>query len=110
MYRQIRVILVRHLIDIGRLSIQMTSSSVRLHGSLLRLPGVTSPLTPETVTTIMGEIGRVDGVRRVMAEFENWTQSHGMGAWHPIEKTSSTPSRPSPGESTDSQTIDIDNT
>jgi hypothetical protein len=111
MYRQIRVILVRHLIDIGRLSIQMSASSVRLHGSLVRLPGVTSPLTPEMVGTIMSEIGRVDGVRRVISEFDNWTQAHGMGAWHLVEKASTTTKPTTPtDESASSQTIEIDDT
>jgi hypothetical protein len=108
MYRQIRVILVRHLIDIGRLSIQMSASSVRLHGTLVRLPGVTSPLNPEMVGTIMSEIGRVEGVHRVVAEFDNWTQAHGMGAWRLVEKTSL--AAPPSGEDLTSQTVELDDT
>jgi hypothetical protein len=110
MYRQIRVILVRHLIDIGRLSIQMSSSSVRLHGTLLRLPGVSAPLAPEMVGSIMSEIGRVEGVKRVIAEFENWTQAHGMGAWHLVEKPTTPIPHSSSGEDTTSQPIDVSDT
>jgi hypothetical protein len=110
MYRQIRVILVRHLIDIGRLSIHLSASSVHLHGSLARLPGVTSPLTPEMVGMIMSEIGRVEGIRRVVTEFDNWTQALGMGAWRLVEKPAPAPGKPTTPEDLTSQAIEIDDT
>ena len=84
-YRQIRVVLVRHLIDIGRLSIQISTSHLHLHGSLCRLPGVTAALTPEIVQSIFSELGRIHGVRRVDGEFDNWRQSDKAGAsWVPV--------------------------
>ena len=84
-YRQIRVVLVRHLIDIGRLSIQISTSQLHLHGSLCRLPGVTAALTPEIVQSIFSELGRIHGVRRVDGDFDNWRQTGNTGAsWAPV--------------------------
>ena len=84
-YRQIRVVLVRHLVDIGRLSIQISASHLHLHGSLCRLPGVTAALTPEIVQSIFSELGRIQGIRRVDGDFDNWRQSDkGGGSWMPL--------------------------
>jgi hypothetical protein len=84
-YRQIRVVLVRHLIDIGRLSIQISTSHLHLHGSLCRLPGVTAALTPEIVQSIFSELGRIHSVRRVDGDFDNWRQSDKTGgSWAPV--------------------------
>jgi hypothetical protein len=84
-YRQIRVVLVRHLVDIGRLSIQISTSHLHLHGSLCRLPGVTAALTPEIVQSIFSELGRIQGIRRVDADFDNWRQSDKAGgSWMPV--------------------------
>ena len=93
-YRQVRVVLVRHLIDIGRLSIQISMSHLRLHGSLCRLPGVTAALTPDIVQSIFSELGRIHGIRRVDGDFDNWRRLDDAGAsWLPIEiKKMSAPS------------------
>ena len=85
MSRKIRHILIRHLIDTGRLSVSMSAGIAHLRGSLARLPGVGSPLTADMVGTIMSEVCRVDGVQSVVTEFDNWVQS-GMGAWNPVVK------------------------
>jgi hypothetical protein len=85
-YRQVRVVLVRHMIDIGRLSIQISAHHLHLHGSLCRLPGVTAALTPEIVHSIFSELGRVQGIRRADGEFDNWRQVDETGAtWVPVE-------------------------
>lgn len=83
LYRQIRVVLVRHFIDIGRLSIHIAPAKVRLHGVLTRLPGVDSKLTPQVVDSIINEIRHIRGVHRVLADFENWRQI-GAGGWMEI--------------------------
>lgn len=87
--RGVRAILVRHFIDLGRMSIHPSSQGVRLQGTFVRLPGVAAPLTPELMVAIMGEIARVPGVRRVEADFENWTQEGGMGGWHEVARKKS---------------------
>jgi hypothetical protein len=84
-YRQIRIVLVRHLVDIGRLSIQISASHLHLHGSLCRLPGVTAALTPDVVQSILSELGRIKGIRRVDGEFDNWRLGDKAGAsWVPV--------------------------
>jgi hypothetical protein len=85
-YRQVRVVLVRHLVDIGRLSIQISMSHLHLHGSLCRLPGVAATLTPEVVRSIFSELGRIQGIRRADGEFDNWRQVDEAGTiWVPVE-------------------------
>jgi hypothetical protein len=85
-FRQVRVILVRHMIDIGQLSIQISTNRLRLHGSLCRLPGVTTELTPAIVRTIFSELGMIRGIRRVDGDFDNWQQLDQLGAaWAPIQ-------------------------
>lgn len=91
LYRNVRMVLVRHFIDIGRLSIQVSPHQIRLVGSLGRLPGVENEMTADTVTTIFSELRRLPGVSRVQAEFDNWSEASGLGAWKPI---GSAPTKP----------------
>ena len=85
-YRKVRVVLVRHMIDIGRLSIQISTSHLHLRGSLCRLPGVTVLLNPEIVRSIFSELGRIQGIRRVGGDFDNWRQVDEAGSvWVPVE-------------------------
>jgi hypothetical protein len=85
-YRHVRVVLVRHMIDIGRLSIQISAHHLRLHGSLCRLPGVNAALTQEIVQSIFSELGKIHGIRRADGEFDNWRQVDEAGtSWVPIE-------------------------
>lgn len=91
-FRQVRVVLVRHMIDIGRLSIQLSMSQLRLTGSLCRLPGVTSALTPDIVKAIFSELNRIHGIRRVDGEFDNWKPADKMGtSWAPVDAKKVTP-------------------
>ncbi len=78
------MVLVRHFVDIGRLSIQVSAHQIRLVGSLDRLPGVENEMTADTITTIFSELRRLPGVTRVQAEFDNWTEAGGLGAWQPV--------------------------
>lgn len=91
LYRHVRMVLVRHFVDIGQLSIQVSATQIRLVGSLNRLPGVENEMTADTILTIFSELRRLPGVTRVQAEFDNWTESAGLGAWRPIEKSGSRP-------------------
>jgi hypothetical protein len=84
-YRQVRVVLVRHLIDIGRLSIQISMRNIHLHGSLCRLPGVRHPLTADMVGAIFSELGKIPGIRRVHGDFDNWRTTDELGLrWTPV--------------------------
>jgi hypothetical protein len=99
-YRQVRVVLVRHLIDIGRLSIQISMQHLQLHGSLCRLPGVTTAFTPEIIYAIFGELGRIKGIRKVDGDFDNWRQVDGT-TWVAVE----TPKMVSPPMKTPSSQV-----
>lgn len=90
-YRQVRVILVRHLIDLGRLTVLISLDSLQIKGSMERLPGVKAALTTEIVTVIFMEMRRIPGVRRVQTKLDNWLQDDGVGAWRPITVESQKP-------------------
>jgi len=98
---------VRHFIDLGRLSIQISMNGIFLRGSLLRLPGVTSTLTPEVVQVIMAELGRIQGVKRVNGELDNWTQDRALGAWVPVDKNQSKPAASTPTEESAAGIYDV---
>lgn len=78
-YRQARVILVRQLIDIGRLSITIMGRHIHLKGSLDRLPGVEAPLTPDVVHEMFAAMKRIPGILRVDADFQNWQLAEEAG-------------------------------
>jgi hypothetical protein len=84
LYRQARIVLVRHLIDLGHVTIQVAANHLHLRGSMVRLPGVTAKLTADVMQAIMAELGRIPGVRRASAELDNWT-TDGGGGWKPVE-------------------------
>ena len=106
-FRQVRVVLVRHMIDIGRLSIQISMSRVNLHGSLCRLPGVTTELTPAIIRTMFSELNLIKGVKRVDAEFDNWKQLDALGAaWARIEAKKLIQTPP-PGAGAEGEAIDV---
>ena len=84
-YRQVRTVLVRHLIDVGRLTIQISMNHLHLQGTLRRLSGVTAVLTSQNIHAIFSELRLIRGVRRVNGEFDNWRQMDDVGAsWVPI--------------------------
>ena len=106
LFRQVRAVLVRHFIDIGRLTINLGGTGVRLHGTLCRLPGVEAKLIPEIVAALMADIGRVPGVRNVQAEFDNWRQMDALGEWRPVEGIAKRSSSPVIGDA--SQVFELD--
>lgn len=77
--REVRKVLVRHWIDLGRLSFRSVGGRVQMHGVLMRIPGVDTSLSGEIVTAMFREIGRIPGLVRVSAEIDNWSCSD--GAW-----------------------------
>jgi hypothetical protein len=81
---RVRRVLVRHWIDLGRISVKTTSGVVRLSGALVRLPSAGSPLSPASVAGIVTEVRRIQDVRRIQASFENWVES--IGTWVCVAK------------------------
>lgn len=82
--KEIRKILVRHWIDLGLLSIRTTNSVSYLRGELVRIKGVDESLSTSIVDTMIRDIERIDGLRRLNLEFENW--SNATGRWLPLAR------------------------
>lgn len=106
-YRRARMVLVRHFIDLGRLILQVSMEGLRLRGSLVRLPGFETKLTPEIVTAIMQELRRVQGVRRIDADFDNWRQQDAMGGWVAVDKEPRQPGAPGSQGGAASKTFEL---
>lgn len=83
--RNIRRVLVRHWIDIGRLAIHSTEGRVRIHGLLQPISGMTSDFDQKNVENIVNEIERTKEIKRIYYEFENWINTN--GTWQKLEKT-----------------------
>jgi hypothetical protein len=81
---RVRRVLVRHWIDLGRISVRTTCGVVRLSGSLVRLPNGGPALDPATVAGIVTEVRRIPDVRRTHASFDNWVES--SGSWTSVVK------------------------
>ena len=79
--RQVRQILVRHWIDLGRLSLRSIGVTVYLRGSLLRLPGVNQALLPQHIQALFQEIRRCPAVKRALPEFDNWSYDEATSQW-----------------------------
>ncbi len=89
--RKSRQVLVRHWIDLGHLTITATPSSVRLRGSLRRLPGSGDKLTSRAVETIFEELNRIKDVRHIEADFDNWHKAGTASLWKPLEEKARAP-------------------
>ncbi len=79
--REIRVVLVRHFIDLGRLVINVSIRGAQIRGTLVKLPGSSQRLTPAVVGVILEELHRIKSVKKIMVDFDNWTQDGTFGPW-----------------------------
>lgn len=100
----VRRVLVRHWIDLGKISLRTTQGVVWLSGALAKLPKVSSEITPATLLEMITEIRRIASVRRVQTNFSNWVEQG--GAWTLLAHgTAAAGGQPKPGGST--STIDL---
>ena len=65
--RGVRRILVKHWIDLGRISVRSSQGRLLIRGSLLRIPGTTQELTTPIVDAIFYDIQRLRGVKHLTA-------------------------------------------
>ena len=79
--RQVRGILVKHWIDLGRVSLRCTAGALHIRGILLRLGGVQDPLSPPIVQSMFDEIKRIRDIKRIQADLDNWDNF--TGSWRP---------------------------
>ena len=85
--RRMRAILVKHWIDLGRITFHVsTNGVVAMNGALAKLPG-TGELTPQSVGEMIGEIENLQHVMRVEAEFDNWLRAGFAGLWTNVDKS-----------------------
>lgn len=82
--RGVRRILVKHWIDLGRISVRSTQGNVFLRGRLLRLQGTKGDLTSPLVEAMFHDMERVPGVRGVTPNLENWIKDGGR--WRVFER------------------------
>jgi hypothetical protein len=82
--RHIRKVLVRHWIDLGRLSIRTTKGKVAIHGHLDRIAGSQERLSESIVDAMFNEIDKINGVERITVDLANWVNSEGK--WVPLDR------------------------
>jgi hypothetical protein len=80
--RCVRTVLVKHWIDLGRLSVRSNDGKLYIRGSLQRIAGVNEELTSPIVDAMFADIKRIKNVRQVYPALENW--SNDTGSWSPI--------------------------
>jgi hypothetical protein len=84
--RRLRATLVKHWIDLGRISFHVSINGVvAINGALIKLAG-SGELSPQNVAEMIGEIESIQHVTRVEAEFDNWMRSGFAGLWRPLEE------------------------
>ncbi|MCE9612703.1 MAG: hypothetical protein K8T26_00410 [Lentisphaerae bacterium] len=89
--RAIRRVLVKHWIDLGRISIRTTNGRILFFGYLRRIEGHRDNLSPPALDAMFYEISRIRGVQHVRTHFDNW--SNDGGRWHPFERVDMTDRR-----------------
>ena len=80
--RAVRRILVRHWLDLGRLSVRSSLGRLTIRGAVDRIEGVREELTGALVDAIFNEIRRIPAVRNLHAEISNWVNQGGR--WQPL--------------------------
>jgi hypothetical protein len=68
---RVRRVLVRHWIDLGKISVRTARCVVSLSGSLMRLPHIAPNADAATPSTIFEEIKRIPDVRRLQLNLDN---------------------------------------
>ncbi len=74
---QVRKVLVRHWIDLGRVHMRSTRGVVHLRGELCRLYQSKEALNTASVLELISEIRHIRDVRRVTTDFSNWVCKEG---------------------------------
>lgn len=82
--RSVRRILVKHWIDLGRVSVRTSKGKVTIYGKLRRVEGQQPPLTTPIVDAIFYDINRIRAVKAVKGRLENWICDG--GSWREFER------------------------
>ena len=68
---RVRRVLIRHWIDLNKLTVRTSRCVVSLNGSLLRVPHVAPDVDTATPAAIFEEIKRLPDVRRLQLNLDN---------------------------------------
>ena len=72
----VRKVLVRHWIDLGKISVRTSLGVVSLTGELQRISNSTGGLNASALSAIIFETKLIPTVRRVIVNVCNWTSSN----------------------------------
>ena len=84
--REVRKVLVKHWLDLGRMSIRTAQGKLMMRGFMERIRGVKEDLTPVIVNDIFNRIKRINGITRMTIDIDNWKNEDGQ--WVKVDKTS----------------------
>ncbi len=80
--QNIRKVLVRHWIDLGRIAIHSANGRATIRGSAQLLRGVKHELDSQAMENIFREIKRIREIRFLTIELDNWMLVE--GAWQKL--------------------------
>jgi hypothetical protein len=81
--REVRKVLVRNWIDLGRVFVRVADGQVHLTGKLSLIARAPHELNDRTIGDMLAAITRIPSVPDVRAEFDNWDLDDG-GTWRPV--------------------------
>lgn len=95
----VRRVLVRHWIDLGRMSLRTTRGVVCLTGTISKISHAGAPLDTGRMLVILAEIKRLKNVQRINTNLTNWIFEGGTWRMSADEKASQAASAPEARES-----------
>ncbi len=84
----VKVVLVRHGVDLCQLDYSCTKHTVYLRGHLFKEPR--RDFTESEVRAMVEEIDRLPYSLSVQSDIENWQVAYDFGSWHIAKKSVST--------------------
>lgn len=81
---EVRRVLVKHYVDLGRIAVRSQKGRVTIFGHLQRVIGAQEPLTSPIVEVMFYEIGRLRLASKVNVRLDNWTVDGGR--WKPMDR------------------------
>lgn len=82
--RNVRRVLVRHWVDLGRVAIRSAGGRVTISGKIQLLRGVKHSMDAQLMETIYLELNRIKEVKRLTIELDNWVYVEGV--WQESER------------------------
>ena len=82
--RRVRSIMVKHWVDLGRISVRSNDGVVTVRGTLQKIAGTRDDMVPATLDAIFSDIKRLRDVSRTRVYLDNWIND--AGSWRAIEK------------------------